>query len=285
MELTTFFSPAMVAHPRSYSPSARKPVELMDHLRARGAPLRVVEPAPVTEAQLARAHDPEYVQGVLACRVPNGFGDHSREVAASLPYTSGAMLDAARHAVRTRGVALAPCSGFHHAGYAHGGGFCTFNGLMVAACALHLEDGLARVGILDCDMHYGDGTDDILERLGRGFVRHFTAGAAYRTRGQARRFLGALPDVVRTMADCDVLLYQAGADPHVDDPLGGWLTDAQLRRRDELVFATARELGLPVAWNLAGGYRRDAAGGIAPVLGTHAATVDACLAVYGGVTR
>jgi hypothetical protein len=39
------------------------------------------------------------------------------------------------------------------------------------------------------------------------------------------------------MADCDVLLYQAGADPHINDPLGGWLTTAQLRERDRIAGA------------------------------------------------
>lgn len=79
-----------------------------------------------------------------------------------------------------------------------------------------------------------------------------------------------LPEIVRSMRDCAVLLYQAGADPHVNDPLSGWLTTEQLRRRDEIVFREARALGLPVAWNLAGGYQKDAAGGIGPVLEIHA---------------
>jgi acetoin utilization deacetylase AcuC-like enzyme len=39
------------------------------------------------------------------------------------------------------------------------------------------------------------------------------------------------------MADCEVLLYQAGADPHINDPLGGWLTTAQLRERDRIAGA------------------------------------------------
>ena len=57
------------------------------------------------------------------------------------------------------------------------------------------------------------------------------------------------------MADCDVLLYQAGADPHIEDPLGGWLTTAQLRERDRLVFESSERYGVPIAWNLAGGYQ------------------------------
>ncbi len=73
-----------------------------------------------------------------------------------------------------------------------------------------------------------------------------------------------------------MLLYQAGADPHVDDPLGGFLTTDELARRDAIVFGEARALGLPVAWNLAGGYQRDARGGIEPVLQIHENTLRAC---------
>lgn len=51
----------------------------------------------------------------------------------------------------------------------------------------------------------------------------------------------------------DVVLYQAGADPHVDDPQGGYLTTEQLAERDFMVFCECRQRGLPIAWNLAGG--------------------------------
>lgn len=271
--LPVFFSPAMVADARSFSPSAEKPAHVVARWQALGLPLTIHPPTPVTPDDLALAHDPAFVADILAGRRPNGFGNTSAAVAASLPHTTGAMLSAARLALAERRAVAAPCSGFHHAGYARAAGFCTFNGLMVTACAL-VRDGLARrVAILDCDMHYGDGTDDILERL-RPRVRHFTAGARYDAPADARPFLETLPSIVASMADCDVILYQAGADPHVDDPLGGWLTDAQLEERDRLVF-TSR---VPIAWNLAGGYQRDAQGGIAPVLAIHRATARACLA-------
>jgi hypothetical protein len=71
----------------------------------------------------------------------------------------------------------------------------------------------------------------------------------------------------------------------VKDPLGGWMTTQQLVRRDQIVFATAKELRLPVAWNLAGGYQRDAAGGIEPVLEIHRNTMKACVSVYGRVPQ
>ena len=49
------------------------------------------------------------------------------------------------------------------------------------------------------------------------------------------------------------MIYQAGADPHIDDPLGGILTTKQMSWRDRQVF---EQLGhKPLVWNLAGGYQ------------------------------
>ena len=70
---------------------------------------------------------------------------------------------------------------------------------------------------------------------------------------------------------CDVVLYQAGADPHVNDPLGGQLTSKEMAMRDAAVFSN-----LPnVVWNLAGGYQRDENGGISYVLHLHTMTLIA----------
>jgi acetoin utilization deacetylase AcuC-like enzyme len=81
------------------------------------------------------------------------------------------------------------------------------------------------------------------------------------------------------------VLYQAGADPFIHDPLGGVLTAEQLRRRDEIVFDWSASSAIPLAWNLAGGYARDAAGTIRPVLDIHDATLLACHAAYARVAR
>jgi len=278
--MQVFYTPQMVANADSFSPSAAKPAQVVAAWQAAGFPIQVFAPAPASLAQLYRAHDPAYVDDVLACRRSNGFGNRRQAVAQSLRYTSGAMVAAVQAAIKEGGITCAPVSGFHHAGYDFGGGFCTFNGLMVAALEV-LECGLAqRVGILDCDMHYGNGTEQILRHLGRRDVVHFSAGQDYGRPDQAEGFLAALPKLVASrFADCDVLIYQAGADPHVNDPLGGWLTTEQLAERDRLVFATAHALGVPVAWNLAGGYQRDAQGGISPVLAIHANTLREAFAM------
>lgn len=271
-----WFSPAQVANAQSYSPSAGKPGRVVDAWRRLGLPLDIRPPDPLTRVQLYLAHDDEYVDAVLDGRIDNGFGNRLPEVAASLPFTSGAMLAAARSAIANGVGAVAPVSGFHHAGYDAGGGFCTFNGLMVAACVL-LREGRRRVGILDFDQHYGNGTADIIRRLDLDeAVPHYTAGVEYESPSQAAGFLARIPSLVERFAGCDVLLYQAGADPHVDDPLGGWLTTAQLRERDRLVFAHTRRLGIPVAWNLAGGYQQP----LERVLEIHDNTMRECSAAW-----
>ena len=275
--MRVFFTDRMVAESSSFSPSAHKPRAVVRSWQALGIPLELVEPEAVTIDQFALAHDRAFVEEVLSCERRNGFGNRSRAIAASLPYTSGSMLAAARSAIHDGGVAVAPCSGFHHAGRESVGGFCTFNGLMVTACVLR-EEGLARqVGILDFDQHWGDGTEEIVTTLGASWVRHYSAGAIWHSPNQAERFLEAIPKIVETMSDCDVILYQAGADPHIDDPLGGWLTLAQLCERDRIVFEQARRYGVPIAWNLAGGYQDP----LRNVLDIHDNTMIECAATFG----
>jgi acetoin utilization deacetylase AcuC-like enzyme len=115
-----------------------------------------------------------------------------------------------------------------------------------------------------------------IQALGIDFVRHYTAAEDYHSESRALEFLARILELVAAMSDCDVVLYQAGADPHVDDPLGGWLTTAQLAERDRLVFETARQLRIPLTWSLAGGYQTP----LRNVLNIHDNTMRACAAAY-----
>jgi acetoin utilization deacetylase AcuC-like enzyme len=278
MTVPVYFCPKMQAKVESLSPGTHKPLAAVQSWVALGVPLSIIPPTPVTRDDLARAHDPAFVDAILECRAMNGFYTRAADVAASLPYTSGAMLSAAREAIRNGQVAVAPTSGFHHAGHAKADAFCTFNGLMVTALALNAEGLAQRIGILDFDHHYGDGTQDIIDTLGIDCVRHYSAAEDYHQVSQAAEFLAKVPEHVAAMTDCDVILYAAGADPHINDPLGGWLTTEQLAERDRLVFETAHELQIPVAWNLAGGYQSP----LRKVLNIHDNTMQVCAAVYLG---
>lgn len=274
--IPVFYGERMVADADSFSPSAGKPALVVAAWREAGLPIAWHDVAPVSESELTAVHDAAYVRDVLACRRENGFGNRRGEVARSLPYTSGALLCAARHALE-HGIACAPVSGFHHAHYDHGGGFCTFNGLMVAAVCLLRDAAVRRVMILDADMHYGDGTDDIVARLGLACcVDNVTLGRWYSTPDEAGEYLAAIEHASRRFAEFDLVLYQAGADVHVRDPLGGVLTTAQMRCRDAQVFDAARAAGVPLAWNLAGGYQSP----VSRIVELHTQTLRECARAY-----
>ena len=89
--------------------------------------------------------------------------------------------------------------------------------------------------------------------------------------------------VIPSLLDCDLILYEAGADPHLKDPLGGLLTTEQMAWRDRVVF---EQLGhLPMVWNLAGGYQL-AKGGTEeqrrePVLALHRETARLHTEIFG----
>jgi acetoin utilization deacetylase AcuC-like enzyme len=274
--LPVYYCPAQVSRPASYSPSPRKPAEVVADWLRQGLPIDILAPEPVSREVLALAHRRSFVDDVLDCRAANGFGTFGADVAASLPWTTGSMLSAARAALANGRAAVSPTSGFHHAGYASASGYCTFNGLAVTAVSLLREGAVKRIGILDCDFHFGNGTEEIIAhlKLRRG-IRHVTNGLGYAA--EAKFFLDTLPAIIDGFDGCDLLLYQAGADPHRDDPLGGFLSTEELAERDRLVFEGFAALGIPVAWNLAGGYQEP----LSRVLEIHANTLRACARAHG----
>ena len=124
------------------------------------------------------------------------------------------------------------------------------------------------------DQHYGNGTDHIIKTLGLNWITHVTAEKSYETDQQALR---ESRKIYEGKYDHDLVIYQAGADIHVDDPLGGLLTTRQMQTRDLDVFLGSLVHTIPLVWNLAGGYAKDKAGTIEPVLALHRQTVQACI--------
>ena len=154
---------------------------------------------------------------------------------------------------------------------------------MITAAKLLAEERVARVAIVDCDYHSGDGTQAIIDAQHlHDRVLHLSFGDHYRTVAQADAYLAdveALGDRFAAFGP-DLVLYQAGADTHVDDPLGGMLTSEQMRVRDRAVFRVGRAMGIPVAWNLAGGYQIEVDGTIPRVVALHLATFEEALRVW-----
>jgi acetoin utilization deacetylase AcuC-like enzyme len=272
--MQVFYRPEQSVFVRSSSPSAGKPAPVVADWQARfGARIELVSFDPVTREDFHRVHDRGYVDAVFSLEKANGFGTRQADVVEALRYTSGSMRAAALAAWRGGGITVSPTSGFHHANHAHGGGFCTFNGLVLAALAV-LESGAEKLAIIDCDYHYGDGTESILDWLGLGErVQHWTLGGHHGD-GESEvldALRAAMEEAVRC---CELVIYQAGADSHQDDPLGGVFTTAGYRERERLVFGAVARAGVPLAWNLAGGYQEP----LGKVLALHAITMEEALA-------
>lgn len=281
--ILTFYSDNMVAIIGAHvSPSSVKPAILAEALVTMKIPVSFVEPHAVTVDDFNLAHDPVFVRDILSGARENGFGNKSKAVSRSLPYTSGAMLGAARAAIYGRGPCAALVSGFHHAGYANEEGFCTFNSLMVTAMVLLKNLEASKIAIIDADYHYGNGTQAIIDHLGvNDSVFHYSFGRDFHSPLDADAYLEKMKSLRDDLKQFkpDVILYQAGADAHEYDPLGGVLSTRGLYDRDHMMFKIANELRIPICWDLAGGYQRDADGGISVVTDIHVNTFRAAIAV------
>jgi acetoin utilization deacetylase AcuC-like enzyme len=282
--MKVFFNPKQSTDSHGYSPSGSKPAAAVADWISRGLDIEIINFAPATETDLCLAHDPKFVRGVLSCKLPNGHGNRIQSVTNSCLWTCGSLVASVREALNA-GITCSPTSGFHHAGHSYNGSFCTFNGLVIAARKLINEGAVSRVGILDCDQHYSDGTIDILDKLElHDVIQNWTFGDEFGHRGDFRQkvFLERLGDSIDEMKDdgVELVILQAGADPHVNDPLSSaGMTSEEMRERDRFVFTTCHELGIPVCFCLAGGYQRDADGGISKVLELHRATVEEAIQV------
>ena len=244
-----------VPNNQSFSPSAGKPKLVVEEWKRKGYDFALGDVSPVTREDFYLAHHDSYINGILDLKRPNGFDNKLPEVAAALPWTTGSLFSSTSHALAHKENACSPTSGFHHAHWNRAEGFCTFNGLMVTCMKLKEEGyrmahgyvAIKKIGILDIDHHYGNGTQNIINHFNIDYVQHYTFGkdsSNYYWNGgeKAKEWLKTLPDIVNGYAGCDVVIYQAGADPHVDDPYGGALTDEQLRERDRIVFTGFKAL-------------------------------------------
>ena len=251
---------------------------VMVALRESGYPLTEHAPDPCPREWLEAVHDPAYVEQVFTQTVPPdkerriGF-PVTAHIVQRVAHTNGGTWLAARLAMR-HGYAANSAAGSHHALHHTGAGYCVFNDLAVTANRLIAEGDARRVLIVDCDVHQGDGTASLMAGREDVFTlslhaeKNFPARKARSTLDVAlpdgtgdADYLSALQAHLPTALDAfqpDIVLYQAGVDPHAEDRLGRLaLSDAGLQARDVFVVSEARRRGLPVASALGGGYGAD----------------------------
>jgi acetoin utilization deacetylase AcuC-like enzyme len=251
---------------------------VMEALRISGAIFTLHEPETMPLHWIEAVHDPAYVEEVASLSVPRekerriGFPVTDRVMRRSMLSPGGTW--AAAKLAMTHGYAANAAGGSHHALYDSGAGYCVFNDLAIAANRLIAEGDARRILILDLDVHQGDGTAQLTAGRADVFTLSIHAEKNFPVR-KARSsldvglpdgvgdqaYLAALMEVLPATLDSfapDLILYQAGVDPHADDRLGRLaLSDEGLATRDYAVMREARSRGIPVASTMGGGYGED----------------------------
>jgi acetoin utilization deacetylase AcuC-like enzyme len=237
-----------------------------------------VHGVPAEPAQVERVHDAAYVESVDAILTdtwldPDTYACASTWEAARL--AAGCAIEAAR----SGGFALVRPPG-HHALRGQAMGFCIFNNVAIAARHAQGELGLARVAIIDFDVHHGNGTEALFaedptvltvsihqwpfwpgtggpgssgDALLNVPLAAGSGDAEYRA-----AFESLVEPAVRAFAP-DLVLVSAGFDAHRDDPLAEMeVTEDGFREMASRCAALAPRVGAV----LEGGYNLETLPGL-----------------------
>ncbi|BEV36468.1 histone deacetylase [Synechococcus sp. M16CYN] len=182
----------------------------------------------------------------------------------------GGTLLTARLALQ-HGLACHLAGGTHHAHPEFGSGFCIFNDCAVTARVLLHNKEVERILIVDLDVHQGDGSAACFQDEERvtTFSVHATNNFPLQKVGSDidiplpdrtddALYLAAIGDRLPEVLDerCpQLVLFNAGVDPHRDDRLGRLnLSNHGLLMRDRLVLDACLRRQIPVATVIGGGY-------------------------------
>ncbi len=249
-------------------------------------------PPAASKFQLSLAHDPRYVDRVFSgtLTLPEikriGFPWSEKMVERSCR-SSGATLMAARAAM-SESISVNLAGGTHHAMYDAGEGYCVFNDSAVTIRTLRYEGAISKALVVDCDVHQGNGTAQILGDDPYVFTFSIHGEKNFPLRKHPGSLDIELPDGTRDddylyalregleksfqHGPFDLMIYLAGADPYEHDRLGRLaLTKPGLLARDKMVLEYANRTNTPVAVAMAGGY----APSIEDIVDIHASTIGA----------
>ncbi len=229
-------------------------------------------------AWLSLVHETAYID-----RFFNGTLDESALRRIGLPWspalvrrtcaeTGGTVLTA--KLALEHGLACNTAGGTHHAHAGFGSGFCIFNDMAVAARVVQAEGLARRVLLLDLDVHQGDGSASLFAddptvvtcsvHCEKNFPLrkpHSDVDIALPEGLTDDGYMEAIALRIESLLDAaavDLVIYDAGVDPHVADRLGRLaLTDEGLIDRDRWVLNQCLSRGLPVACVIGGGYSHD----------------------------
>jgi acetoin utilization deacetylase AcuC-like enzyme len=260
-------------------------------------PQNFFEPGMPSEADILRAHDPDYFsalrEGRLTAREMRkvGFPWSPELVSRELRIAQGT-IEGCRYALE-HGVAMNIAGGTHHAYSNRGEAFCMLNDQAIGAHYLLANDLVRQVLILDLDVHQGNGTAEIFSNTPQVFTCSMHGKANYPFRKEVsdldialepgttdHTYLELLEGMLGTLiqkVNPDFVFYLSGVDILASDKLGTLgLSLEGCRLRDEMVFRWCHRNSLPVQCSMGGGYSPQ----LRTIVSAHAATFRTADRIY-----
>lgn len=238
-------------------------------------PGHIIAAQPASDEQILRVHTQDYLHRLIAGQMTEremrriGF-PWSEDLVARARLSVGGSISACQSAFQD-GISANLAGGTHHAHPGHGEGYCVFNDVAIAARDMQAKGIARKVLVIDLDVHQGDGTAAIFSEDDSVFTFSIHGEKNFPYRKFPSDLDIALPDgcgddeylqVLKIgldqslkLANPDLSIYIAGADPYFGDRLGRLsLSKAGLAARDRLVLETCFQNQIPVAIVLGGGY-------------------------------
>ncbi|GAB5417864.1 MAG: histone deacetylase [Crocinitomicaceae bacterium] len=250
---------------------------LMQQLLHEGTilPEQVFSPTSIQSSEVLRVHDASYLERLKHLDVPpkeqrvSGFVHNERLIQRELMIMGGTR--ACAEAVLNGGAAMNIAGGTHHAFTNRGEGFCLLNDQAIAAQWLLDHTEIAKILIVDLDVHQGNGTAEIFQNQQDVFTFSMHGKNNYPLKKEVSDLdvalsdgcsdqeywhqLEASLDQILSNFHPDFIFYQCGVDVVATDKLGRLgLSREGCKRRDEIVFSTVKSLEVPVVSTMGGGY-------------------------------